>query len=214
MVVASTRTYRGVPIERRRAERRERLIEAGLEEIGTRGYDNITVKDVCRRAGLTERYFYEHFADRAALLVAVFDEVVSTVMAAAFTASDSAPPELEQRARAGLTGFLDALTEDPRRARVQLIEVVGRSAELERRRFAAMHAFADYIATAAAELAPRTDLDLRQRRVAALALVGGSNHLAVEWILGDLKLSKGELVENLVALYIAAACGPAPKTAS
>ena len=35
--------------------------------------------------------------DRAALLVAVFDEVVATVTAAAFAASDAAPPELEQR---------------------------------------------------------------------------------------------------------------------
>jgi AcrR family transcriptional regulator len=212
--VASPRTYRGVPIERRRIHRREQLIEAGLEEIGTRGYDNITVKDVCRRAGLTERYFYEHFTDRAALLVAVFDDVVATVTAAAFAASDGAPPELEQRTRAGLTGFLDALTDDPRRARVQLIEVVGRSPELERRRFAAMHTFADYIATAADELAPRTDVDQRQRRVQELALVGGSNHLAVEWILGDLNLSKDQLVDILVALYIAAAHGPAPKTRS
>jgi AcrR family transcriptional regulator len=212
--VASPRTYRGVPIERRRIHRREQLIEAGLEEIGTRGYDNITVKDVCRRAGLTERYFYEHFPDRAALLVAVFDEVVGTVTAAAFAASDAAPPELEQRIRAGLSGFLDALTDDPRRARVQLIEVVGRSAELERRRFATMHTFADYIATAAEELAPPSGFDRDQRRIQALALVGGSNHLAVEWILGDLKLSKDQLVENLVALYIAAAHAPAPKTTS
>ena len=210
--VASARTYRGVPIEQRRALRRARLIGAGLEEIGTRGYDNITVKDVCGRAGLTERYFYEHFADRAALLVAVFDDVVTQVTAAAFAASDAAPPELEARARAGLTAFVEVLTEDPRRARVQLIEVVGRGAELERRRFAAMHVFADYMTAAASELAPRADLTIRQRRTAALALVGGSNHLVVEWVLGDLKMPKGELVETLVALFVGAARGPAPRT--
>ena len=113
MRVAPTRTYRGVPVEHRRALRRERLIEAGLEEIGTRRYDNITVKDVCRRAGLTERYFYEHFSDRAALLVGVFDAVIAIVTAAAFAASDAAPPDLEERTRAGLTAFVDALT-DPR----------------------------------------------------------------------------------------------------
>ena len=90
--------------------------------------------------------------------------------------------------------------------------VVGRSAELERRRFASMHTFADYIATAADELAPRSDLDRDQRRVQALALVGGTDHPAVEWIRGDLKLSKDQLVETLVALYIAAAHAPAPKT--
>ena len=210
--MAATRTYRGVPLEGRRALRRERLIAAGLEEIGTRGYDNITVKDVCRGAGLTERYFYEHFTDRMALLVAVFDDVVAAVTAASLAASSAAPADLEERARAGLTAFVETLTADPRRARVQLIEVVGRSVELERRRFAAMHVFADYIAAAAEQLAPRSDLSGPQRRTAALALVGGSNHLVIEWVLGDLAMSKDELIETLVALFVGAARGPSPKT--
>jgi AcrR family transcriptional regulator len=191
--------------------RRERLVEAGLEEIGTRGYDNVTVKDVCRRAGLTERYFYEHFSDRAALLVAIFDSVIASVTEATFAASDAAPADLEERTRAGLTAFVDTLTDDPRRARVQLIEVVGRGDMLERRRFAAMNLFADYLATVAVELAPRTDLDELQRRAAALALVGGANHLIIEWVRGDLAMTKHELVETLVALFVAAAKGPAPR---
>jgi AcrR family transcriptional regulator len=138
-----SRAYAGVPIEERRAQRYRRLLDAGLEEIGTRGYDNVTVKDVCRRARLTERYFYEHFSDRHALLLAVYDDVIATVMGASFAAAEAAPANLVERARAGITAFIDALAEDPRRARIQLLEPVGRSPELERRRLEAMHAFAN-----------------------------------------------------------------------
>ena len=152
--VVAGRTYAGRTLGERRAERRERLIAAGLQEIGTVGYRATSVKDICAGAGLTERYFYEQFADREAMLVAVFDHVIEIVSGAAFTAAMAAPPTESARVRAGLHGFLSALSEDPRRARVQLVEVVGQSPELERRRFAAMDTFAAFIESTARELNP------------------------------------------------------------
>src|SRR5260370_23231648 len=84
------RSYGGVSAEQRVAERRERFLAAGLEEFGTRGVLSTGVKDVCRRAGLTDRYFYESFRDGGELFTAVFDratghlfEVVATPLAAA-----------------------------------------------------------------------------------------------------------------------------------
>jgi len=201
-------------MEARRSERRRRLLDAGLQEIGTAGYDRTTVKGVCDRAGLTERYFYESFQDRAALLTAVFEDVVATVTASTARALAAAGEGAYARARAGLEGFLGALGEDPRRARVQLIEVVGRSEELERRRFEVMHEFAGYIERAAGELDPSLDFAAEPwRRAVVLALVGGTNHLAIEWTLGGLAMSAGELVDALVALYVAsaAAIAPAPR---
>ena len=159
-----------------------------------------------RGAGLTQRYFYEHFADRPSLLAEVFEHVVERVMSAAFAAADRAPATLEDRARAGLSGFMGALIEDPRLARVQLIEVVGRNAALERRRFEVMHAFAAYIERSALLLDPGADFEREPwRHAVVLALVGGTNHLAIEWTLGGLDLSKDTIVETLVALYVAAA---------
>ena len=55
--------------------RRERLIEGAIRAYGELGYRNTTVKAVCEAAGLTERYFYESFANSEALLVAAFDTV-------------------------------------------------------------------------------------------------------------------------------------------
>lgn len=201
----AVRSWKGVPAEQRHAERQTRLIEAGLEEIGTRGYDATTVKAVCRGAGLTERYFYEHFADRLALLGGVYNHVIEAVMGATLAATQAAPDDLAAKSRAGLDAFFGALEADPRRARVQLVEVVGRSTDLEQRRLDVQRAFADQIVAQSHALLPRPEVGELQRRATALALVGGTNHIAVEWLLGGLGGGREHIVEPLVALYVAAA---------
>ena len=65
------RPYRGISADERRASRRARLLDAALEEVGERGMAGTTMTAVCARAGLTERYFYESFADRDEMLRAV-----------------------------------------------------------------------------------------------------------------------------------------------
>lgn len=69
---AGLRRYGGRGGEERRAERRERLLDAGLACYGEVGYHAATVRLICARAGLTERYFYESFANGEDLLCAVY----------------------------------------------------------------------------------------------------------------------------------------------
>ena len=47
---------------------RGRLELAALELYGERGYDQTTVAEIARRAGLTERTFFRHFADKREVL--------------------------------------------------------------------------------------------------------------------------------------------------
>jgi AcrR family transcriptional regulator len=49
---------------------RGRLEEAALELYAQRGYDQVTVAEIAERAGLTERTFYRHFADKREVLFA------------------------------------------------------------------------------------------------------------------------------------------------
>src|SRR5205807_2521139 len=71
------RVYAGVEGDQRVAERRARLMAAGLDLLGSaEGDPTLSVRAVCRRAGLVARYFYESFADRDALATAVYDHVV------------------------------------------------------------------------------------------------------------------------------------------
>jgi AcrR family transcriptional regulator len=48
------RPFRGVSASDRIADRRARLIAAGLDVLGTDGFQNFTMTAVCRTAGLNE----------------------------------------------------------------------------------------------------------------------------------------------------------------
>ncbi|MEU4232666.1 helix-turn-helix domain-containing protein [Nonomuraea sp. NPDC026600] len=47
---------------------RGRLEQAALELYGERGYEQTTVAEIAKRAGLTERTFFRHFADKREVL--------------------------------------------------------------------------------------------------------------------------------------------------
>ncbi len=197
--------YGGVTGEQRRSRRREQLIEAGLEVFGTTGYAASSVKGLCAQAGLTERYFYESFRDREDLLFAVYEHVVEQLLATTLAAAEAAETSVEARARAGLRTWFHAATDDIRVARVMSFEVVGVSERLERRRRQTMHAFAAYLvqstlAVTGEQPAPRLDPQL-----AAMSVVGATNELLIEWVLGTVPHSVDEIVDHCVRLYVATA---------
>jgi AcrR family transcriptional regulator len=71
---------------------RGRLEQAALELYTERGFDQTTVAGIAERAGLTERTFFRHFADKREVLFwgqGALIELVTTDIAAA---PDSAPP--------------------------------------------------------------------------------------------------------------------------
>jgi AcrR family transcriptional regulator len=49
-------------------ESKARLAEAAMVLYGERGYDQTTVAEIAERAGLTERTFFRHFADKREVL--------------------------------------------------------------------------------------------------------------------------------------------------
>jgi len=71
---------------------RGRLEQAALELYVERGYEQTTVAEIAKRAGLTERTFFRHFADKREVLFwgsgTVRDHLVNAVAAA----PDSAAP--------------------------------------------------------------------------------------------------------------------------
>jgi AcrR family transcriptional regulator len=180
MASASTpsRTYRGVPQDERRALRRSQLIAAGVAVYGERGYRNATVKAVCESAGLTERYFYESFANSEELLIACFNHVTCAVMAEILEAAEQAGQERVARARAMLHTYLAALQRDPQSARVFLVEIRGVSRAVDQAFDDALRQIGDAVAGPAAPPGMPTDTLLRA------GIVGGVIHIALRWI-GD-----------------------------
>lgn len=204
-VTESNRTWRGQTIEERQAERRERLIEAGIELFGTRGYATTPVKAICAEAGLTERYFYEAFEDRENLLDAIYDIVIADCAQATVEALDSSSDQLAESMRAGLSAFAHELTRDPRRARIQEIEVVGVSPEMESKRRKNIHDFAAIVADRTRKLGGQERIGPLRLDVIALGLVGSVNEQLIDYVLGYLDISLDDLIENQIAAFTAVA---------
>ena len=104
--------WSGVPLRDRQTLRRSELIAAGVTLLGGPDGPCLTVRAVCRAAGLTERYFYESFSDRDEFVRAVYDDVCTTAMTA--LASSSTPRE-------AVEGFVALMVDDPARGRVLLL---------------------------------------------------------------------------------------------
>ena len=69
-------------IEKGRATR-DRLLEAGREALGSRGYDATSISEILDAAGVAKGALYHHFDTKTALFDAVLDRVVQEIGAAA-----------------------------------------------------------------------------------------------------------------------------------
>lgn len=167
------RPYRGVPQDERRAQRRNQLIAAAVAVYGERGYRQATVKAVCEAAGLTERYFYESFANSEELLLACYNTVTYTLHAEMVAAAQAAGDSPEARGRAMLQTYFAALQREPRSARVFLVEIHGVSRAVDKAFDASLRSIAEQVGSV---------MGARVDPLLVAGLVGGVMHIALRWI--------------------------------
>jgi AcrR family transcriptional regulator len=92
--------------------RRERLIDAMAASIEEKGYRDTTVADVVRLARTSRRSFYEHFEDRDACFLALFDATNDAMMGRVAENVDPAD-SLDQQVDAAVDGYISSVTEQP-----------------------------------------------------------------------------------------------------
>jgi AcrR family transcriptional regulator len=71
---------------------RGRLERAAMDLFIERGFEQTTVTEIARRAGLTQRTFFRHFADKREVLFAGSAALQEFMVSAVTSAPDSAPP--------------------------------------------------------------------------------------------------------------------------
>ena len=189
------RAYGGRSAEEREEERRRKLLDAGLELIGNRGWAETSVRGVYQHAGVSPRFFYESFDNLDALAVAVFDEIVDDVTGRVIDAVATAGPDRDEQARAAMGTLVDAAHEDPRRARVVFVEALG-SEPLARRRRQMVHDLAGVIGA----LGEASDAPLG--RMTSAVVAGGLVELLVAWLDGSLDVTEEELIRDGAALVV------------
>jgi AcrR family transcriptional regulator len=104
------------------ASQRTRLLEAVGRAVAERGYAAATIDDVVRRAGVSKKTFYEHFADKQDCFLAAYEAASEELLERVREAHASEDDWLE-RTRAGVRAYLRWLSAEPALARVFLIEV-------------------------------------------------------------------------------------------
>lgn len=198
------RRYGGVDKEERQRQRRDRLIAAALEVFGEKGYHASTVRDVCRRAELTSRYFYESFDGMEALFEAVYAHVSRELMSRVMLVLAATPMDPDLLAEAALRAFLEYIREDPIRARVVLVDAqyVGKGmhqvSQASNRDFAAI--IANFTLMFFPDL-PRTGLDAA---MVANGLVGSNVRIATQWVEDNCQTPLDTVLLNMSAFIKAA----------
>jgi AcrR family transcriptional regulator len=193
----SARPYRGVQADERQADRRRRLLTAGLDLLGSDQQDisELTVRGVCGRAGLASRYFYESFADKDELIGAVFDWVVAD-LAATTEAAASAVPAREWT-RATMANIVRTVVDDPRAGRL-LFSTQLANAVIARKRAESSTLFAVLSGRYAGDALRRPADD--HIKAGAHFAVGGVGQTISAWLAGDVRLKPDELIDLLTSL--------------
>ena len=193
----SARPYRGVEAADRLATRRSKLLGAGLDLLGAdrQNAAELTVRAICRRAGLAARYFYESFADKDEFVAAVFDWVIADLAATTQAAVAAAPPE--EQTRAGMANVVRTTGGDPRVGRL-LFSAQLANAVLVRKRVESNALFA-MLSGRHVENALRVPENDRIK-AAAHFVVGGVAQTISAWLAGQVRLDPDQLIDQLASL--------------
>ena len=197
------RAYGGVSAEDRRAQRRAALVDAALDIVGTYGAARLTVAGLVAQAGLNERYFYENFATLDDVLVELADTVLAELTTAIVAAVAAAPDDSRAKARAAIGAGIDVIADDPRKARLLLVESLTAPVLGARRADAAKALVALIVGQAQQFYGPATVLRIGSwGEFAALHVLGGLSETVTAWVRGDLAIDRAELTDRCTELFV------------
>ncbi|MBL1076782.1 TetR/AcrR family transcriptional regulator [Nocardia sp. 2] len=197
--MAKTKTWGGRSAEQRRGERRERLLDSALALWREGGWTAVTIRAVCARTSLNDRYFYEAFTDRDELLVAAWESVRDDMLAALTRAFEhNLDRPLREIVRLAATVVVDRIAADPAYGRILLLHNAG-SPALEECRARALRLTVDLVVAAAQQFADPaenpTDLHMN-----AIIGVGGFVELITAWQSGVLVCDSEQIVDHVADL--------------
>jgi len=193
--VSAERSYNGLPAAERANQRRQRLLEVGLEMLGgPDGPQDLTLRTVCARAGLAQRYFYESFTDKDEFAAAIYDWALAGLVADAQAAVAAVPPP--EQARANITSLVRTIAAD-RRIGQLLFSPNQINLVLVRKRF---ESTAMFVSLFAQQLQGTSRPDERGLPVLAQFLVGGVGQALAAWLNQEMAITEDDLIEQLIEI--------------
>lgn len=158
-------------------------MDAAVEIFGTSGYRTASIERICGAAGLTKRYFYESFSGSEELLKAVYRRAAESLLGGIGVPGHTAEMTAEEILQSALSNFFGVVADDPRSARIVLLEVLGVSAEVDALYRHTTALFVDAVLTVAESAGTDNGLAGPNRRTLAVGLVGAVLLMTQQWLL-------------------------------
>jgi len=157
---------------------RLRILEGMATVLAEKGYQAATIADIARRARVSKRTFYEHFADKEACFIACYalagEFLIQTIMTAAF---QDLP--WDKRLRAATHAYLFALESRAELTRALMMDIYAAGPAALQARRAVQKRFADQLRRLVT-LAAKDNPGVRKLSAAmATAVIGGINELVL-----------------------------------
>lgn len=193
------RLWAGTTLAERQQGRRTRLLEAGVRLIAAGGGQAVTVRAVCREAGLTSRYFYEHFQDRDEFTVAVYRSVAAECEEAVREAVSRSPRDAVAIAAAAVDAVVGVAIDSPDKGRVLFV-----APTTDPVLFDARDRFFPVVTEMIADQIPRGD-DPEARRLKAASLAGALSYVFFLYADGRIEVPREVFVRHCVDLLLTVA---------
>ncbi len=159
---------RTLPSELVKAVQRERLLAAMVDAVTELGYNALTVQNVLTRAGISRPTFYEQFEDKEDCFLAAFGAAAARMSDRLEAAVGDGGPDWQGRLRDGLAELLRFIVDEPKEARLVIVEARASSPAGLRRRDELLDRYAACI-----DALVREGLDEEPSAIAAAGVVGG-----------------------------------------
>ena len=191
------RDYDGKTAAERIADRRERLIDAGVQLFGERGYAATSIRAVLSQSGLRDRYFGESFADLDSLLAAVYSRLIDEEVSGCTAAIDKTNGGSE-----GAHAMIDTITrsyeKNPHQARIKSREVLSGGPVAREQRRAGLRRLAQLVA----DLLP-SSTTLKQGDVLLLGLgiVAAADELLMTWMDSPEGMTRDRVVDVVMLMF-------------
>lgn len=157
-----------------RAEQtRQRLQRCALELFTERGFDEVTVEEVARAAGVSHMTFYRHFPTKESV---VLDDPYDPLIGAAVRSQDPASPPLARVARGVLAAWGATEGPDPADVRARLRLAAGHP-DLRARAWENNHRTELVIV----EALTASGVDVLEAKIAAGAVLGALTAALFDW---------------------------------
>ncbi|MGN2637631.1 TetR/AcrR family transcriptional regulator [Nocardia takedensis] len=159
----------------RSAETADRLLEAGLEVLRERGYDQLSMREVCRRAGLTHATAYGYFSAKHHLVAEAFWRRVRV-----WTERPLVGDTPRARLDAVFVELGDLLAADPELSVAASAAILSSDPDVTRLRTRIGRAISDRLRRAAGESCTDAVLDALNIAVSGAMIQAGMNYSSYE----------------------------------